>query len=366
MPMDPLFEPIRVGELTLPHRVLMAPLTRSRAKQPGDVPWSLNVTYYRQRASASLIISEATQISPMGKGYAFTPGIYSDEQVAGWRGVTDAVHEQGGMIFLQLWHVGRISHTALLPEGEVPVAPSAIQAETKTYISADSGMVPVSEPRALAMEELPRVVEEYRYAAERALEAGFDGVEIHGANGYLLDQFTRSATNHRADAYGGSLEARLRFPLEVADAVCAVWGSGRVGYRVSPTGSFNAMSDDDPAETFAALARGLSDRDLAYLHVVEAFRGSERDDGVLGPIREAFDGIYVANGGYTAEAARARIEAGAADAVTFGELFIANPDLPERFRRNADLNEPDRSTYYGGDEHGYTDYPSLEESAAAN
>jgi N-ethylmaleimide reductase len=362
--MDPLFQPLTVGDLELPHRVLMAPLTRSRASQPGDAPNAMMAEYYAQRAGAGLIISEATQISPQGKGYAFTPGIHTDEQVAGWRLVTDAVHHAGGRIFLQLWHVGRISHTALQPGGAQPVAPSAIRADSKTYIDRDSGMVPVSEPRALETHEIPGVVKQYRDAAERAKDAGFDGVEIHGANGYILDQFLRSGTNKRDDDYGGTLARRLRFPREVAQAVVDVWGPARVGYRISPTGDFNSMHDDDPAETFTALAEILSDLDLAYLHAAEAFAGAPRDQSILGPIREAFKNVYIANGSYTAELAREFIRDDKADAVAWGELFIANPDLPERFRIDAPLNEPDKSTYYGGGAKGYTDYPTLAEQTA--
>ena len=357
--MDPLFEPLTVGDVRLPHRVLMAPLTRNRATQPGDVPSALNAEYYAQRASAGLIITEATQVSPQGKGYMATPGIHSDEQVEGWKLVTSAVHEKGGRVFLQLWHVGRISHTDLQPDGAAPVAPSAIRAEAQTFVSPETGMVPVSEPRELETKEIPGLIRQYADAAQRAKHAGFDGVEIHGANGYLLDQFTRDGTNKRADKYGGSLENRLALPVEVVRAVVRVWGPGRVGYRVSPTGSFNDMRDSNPAKTFGALAEKLSAYRLAYLHVAEAFAGSPRDDDILGAIRRCFSGPYIANGTYTAELARERIEAGKADAFAFGEPFIANPDLPERFRRGAPLNEPDKSTYYGGDHRGYTDYPFL-------
>ncbi len=362
--MDPLFQPLRAGDLDLPNRVLMAPLTRSRSTQPGDVPNALNAEYYAQRAGAGLIISEASQISPQGKGYAFTPGIHSDEQVEGWRLVTDRVHGAGGRIALQLWHVGRISHTDLQPGGAQPVAPSAIRADTQTYTSRDSGMVPVSEPRALETDEIPGVVEQYRAAAQRAKDAGFDGVEIHGANGYLIDQFTRSGTNQRTDAYGGSLENRLRFPIEVAEAVAGVWGPGRVGYRVSPAADFNSMSDANPSETFGALAEKLGALNLAYLHAVEAFRGSERNEDVIAAVRQAFSGVYIANGGYTHESACKRLDKGKADAVAFGELYIANPDLAERFRQGAPLNEPNRDTYYAGGETGYTDYPTLAEQTA--
>ncbi|MEO1008594.1 MAG: alkene reductase [Planctomycetota bacterium] len=366
----PLFEPIQAGELRTAHRVWMAPLTRSRSKQPGDVPWELNAEYYRQRANpgtgAGLIVSEATQVSPQGKGYAFTPGIHSDEQVEGWRRVTDAVHAEGGLIVLQLWHVGRISHTALQPGGGQPVAPSAIRAQSKTYIDSESGMVDVSEPRALATDEVPGVVDQFRDGAQRAKDAGFDGVEIHGANGYLLDQFIRAATNTRTDRYGGDLERRARFCLEVAEAVCGVWGAGRVGYRISPMGKFNDMADESPAETFAYLAGKLAGMGLAFLHVVEEFGPSRRTaetEVALSAIRNAFkaggSGIYVGNGSYSAELAAQRIGDGMADAVTFGKPFISNPDLAHRYRTGAAVQEWDESTFYGGTEKGYTDYPAL-------
>jgi N-ethylmaleimide reductase len=360
MSTEALFQPLRLGDLELPHRVLMAPLTRSRAKQPGDIPWELNAEYYAQRASAGLMIAEATQVSPMGKGYAFTPGIHSDAQVAGWKLVTDAVHAAGGRIYLQLWHVGRISHTDLLPDGAAPVAPSAIAAKSQTYISADSGMVPVSEPRALTIDEIPGVVDEFRQGAVRAKAAGFDGVEIHGANGYLLDQFTRDGSNKREDAYGGSLENRLRLPLEIAAAVSEVFDAGNVGYRISPVGTFNDMSDSDPVATFGALAKGLSDLGLGYIHVAEAFAGQERDEATCAAVRRAFDGVYIANGGYTPEAAAERVATKAADAIAFGTLFIGNPDLPARIQNGGPYNEADAASFYGGDAHGYTDYPTLE------
>ncbi|RTR07077.1 alkene reductase [Halomonas nitroreducens] len=362
---DPLFQPFTLGELALPHRVLMAPLTRSRSAQPGDVPQAMNVEYYRQRAGAGLIFSEATQISPQGKGYAFTPGIHSAEQIAGWRRVTDAVHDAGGRIHAQLWHVGRISHPALQPGEALPVAPSAIRPEdAKTFISADSGMVDVPQPRALEAGELPGIVEQYRQAAENAREAGFDGVEVHAANGYLLDQFLKSGSNAREDAYGGSLDNRLRLPLEVVEAVVGVWGKARVGVRVSPTGSFNAMHDEDPVATFGAFAKALDSIGIAYIEVVEdSFQGNHetgRPEAVIDAIRGRFAGAYIGNGAYTADEARQRIADGRADLVTFGRPFIANPDLPERLRSGVALNEPDYATFYGGDEHGYTDYPFLE------
>lgn len=366
---DILFEPFVLGAVTLPNRVLMAPLTRSRAKQPGDVPNGMNTEYYRQRAGAGLIISEATQISPQGKGYAFTPGIHSEAQINAWRRVTKAVHEEGGRIILQLWHVGRISHPDLQPDGNVPVAPSAIKPKgAKTYINADSGMIEIPTPRALTIEEIPDIVEQFRQGAQNAKHAGFDGVEVHAANGYLLDQFLKSGSNHRDDTYGGSLENRLRLPLEVVEAVVDVWGAERVGVRVSPTGSFNAMEDVDPVATFGTFASRLDTLGVAFIEVVEdSFQGnhaSGRPDKVIEAIQKGFSRTYIGNGGYTADEARERIAAGKADLVTFGRPFIANPDLPERFRLGAPLNEWDDSTFYGGDERGYIDYPSLAEQPA--
>ena len=367
---DPLFQPLRVGALELPNRLVMAPLTRSRADQPGDVPTALNATYYAQRASAGLIVSEATQISPQGKGYAFTPGIHSDEQVAGWKLVTDAVHEAGGRIVLQLWHVGRISHPDLQPDGGLPVAPSALKPEgAQTYVSADSGMVDIPTPRALEADELPGIVEDYRHAAAQAKAAGFDGVEIHAANGYLIDQFLRSGSNRRTDAYGGSVENRLRLPLEVVDAVVSVWGADRVGVRISPTGTFNAMSDEDPFATFVAFAKALGDRKLAFLEVVEELFDQDgpapEQARLSAELRQAFGGVYIANGGLTGDSARGRLEDATADAVSFGRAFLANPDLPARLAADAPLNEPDQATFYGGDDKGYTDYPTLETSSAS-
>ena len=366
---DILFEPFVLGDLTLPNRVLMSPLTRSRATQPGDVPNDMNVEYYRQRAGAGLIIAEATQVSPQGKGYAFTPGIHSEAQIEGWRRVTDAVHEEGGRIILQLWHVGRISHPELQPDGNAPVAPSAIKPEgAKTFISADSGMVEIPTPRALALEEMPDIVEQFRQGAENAKRAGFDGVEVHAANGYLLDQFLKSGSNHRDDAYGGSLDNRLRLPLEVVQAVVDVWGAERVGVRVSPTGSFNAMEDADPVATFGVFARKLDALGIAFIEVVEdSFQGnhaSGRPDAAIEAIQKAFSRAYIGNGAYTADEARERIAADKTDLVSFGRPFIANPDLAERFRLDAPLNEWDDSTFYGGDERGYIDYPSLAEQPA--
>lgn len=364
MEKNSLFRPFVLGDLELPNRILMAPLTRSRAKQPGDIPWELNAMYYAQRAGAGLIISEATQVSPQGKGYAFTPGVHSEAQVEGWQKVTSAVHDAGGRIYLQLWHVGRISHPALQPGGEKPVAPSAIKPEgAKTYIDDRSGLVEVPEPRALAMDEIPKIVDQFRVGAENAKRAGFDGVEIHGANGYLLDQFIRSKSNRRDDQYGGSTENRLRFPMMVVEAVMQVWGGQRTGIRVSPTGTFNDMHDDDPVDTYGTLAGKLNEVGLSYIEVVEdSFQGNKvegRPESVIQAIRAEFKGAYIANGNYSAAEAKQRIDAGLCDLVSFGRLYISNPDLPERFRQGAPLNEYDSDTFYGGDERGYTDYPPL-------
>ena len=360
---DILFEPFDLGDLRLRSRVVMAPLTRARAAQPGDVPTAMNAEYYRQRAGAGLIIAEATQVSPQGKGYAFTPGIHSQEQVEGWRLVTDAVHSAGGRIFLQLWHVGRISRPELQPDGATPVAPSAIKPEgAMTFISADSGMVEILEPRALRADELPGVVEQFRQGAQNAKLAGFDGVEIHAANGYLLDQFLRTRSNRRTDEYGGSVENRLRFPMMVVEAVVDVWGGERTGIRVSPTGSFNDMADEDPVSTYAAFARRLNDAGITFIEVVEdSFQGNlaqGRPEEVIDVIRANFHQTYIGNGAYTAEEARRRLGEGRCDLVSFGRPFISNPDLPERFRQGTALNEWDESTFYGGDAKGYTDYPT--------
>ena len=363
---NPLFQPFTLGEQLLPNRILMSPLTRARSTQPGDIPNDMNARYYAQRASVGLIISEASQVSPQGKGYAFTPGIHSREQVEGWRKVTSAVHDAGGRIHLQLWHVGRISHPALQPDGGQPVAPSAIRAEgAQTYISEDFGRVDVGEPRALETHEVAGVVEQFRSGAENALHAGFDGVEIHGANSYLIEQFLRSGTNRRTDEYGGSLENRLRFPMMVVDAVVGVWGRERVGIRVSPNSNDNPMHDDDPVETYGALAAQLETRGIAYVEVVEdAFNPTKaevRPERIIDSIRTQFSGPYIANGNYSAEEARQRIEAGRCDLVSFGRLMISNPDLPARFEQGAPLNEWDDSTFYGNGERGYTDYPSLQD-----
>lgn len=330
----------------------MAPLTRSRAAA-GNVPHELNARYYAQRASAGLIISEATQISPQGQGYPKTPGIHDAKQIAGWRLVTKAVHEQGGKIFLQLWHVGRISHPITLGNGNLPVAPSAIKPAGEIY--TEQGMQPFVTPRALATEELPALVEEFRRAAANAKEAGFDGVEIHAANGYLIDQFLRDGTNKRDDAYGGSVENRGRLLREVAEAVLSVWSPAQVGVRLSPTNPFNDIADSKPQETFEAIVEQLNAYGLAYLHVVE-----DRNTGFdFGKLRNIFNGAYIANGGYERESAISAIENGDADFIAFGKLFIANPDLPERLRLNAGFNRPREESFYAGGSEGYDDYPPL-------
>lgn len=369
---DPLFNPLTLGDLTLNNRVLMAPLTRCRSTQPGDIPNAMNAEYYRQRAGAGLIISEATQISPQGKGYALTPGIHSKAQVEGWRNITDAVHKRDGKIFAQVWHVGRISHRDLQASGELPVAPSAIAPKGAQTFIEGKGMVDLETPRALETAEIPGIVDQYRTAAQNAKDANFDGVEIHGANGYLLHQFTCASTNHRTDDYGGSLENRLRLPIEVAQAVTEVFGPGRVGYRISPYGTFNDMHEDNPTQTYTALAKALGNLNLAYLHAVEAFaqdKRTEENEAVIDAIRDSFKstggGAYIGNGSYTADLARERIKSNKADAVAFGVPYIANPDLAERFKVNAPLNEPDRDTFYSGSEEGYTDYPTMQEAGVS-
>jgi N-ethylmaleimide reductase len=354
-----LLSPYKLGKLELPNRIVMAPLTRRRAGE-GNVPYQLNAEYYVQRATAGLIIAEATQISPQGQGYPNTPGIYSAEQVAGWQLVTDAVHQHKGRIYLQLWHVGRISHPDLQPDGALPVAPSAIapQGQVLTY----EGMKPYVTPRALETEEIPEIVEQYRKAAANALEAGFDGVEIHSANGYLIDQFLRDGTNQRTDKYGGSIENRARLLVEVTEAVTNVWGANRVGVRLSPSGTMNDIRDSNPLETFGYAAEALNKFDLAYLHIFEAIESDIRHGATVVPtshLKERFENTLIVNGGYNKSRGDAVLSTGAADLVAFGTLYIANPDLPERFALNVPLNQPDPTTFYGGGEKGYTDYPAI-------
>jgi N-ethylmaleimide reductase len=354
-----IFSSFRLGELELANRMVMAPMTRSRAVE-GNVPNPLAATYYAQRASAGLIVTEASQVSPQGVGYIQTPGIYSAEQVAGWKTITKAVHQAGGIIFAQLWHVGRISHPDF-HDGALPVAPSALPVDGEAFTTR--GKTKLVTPRALETDEIPGIVAQFRKGAENAKAAGFDGVEIHGANGYLLDQFLRDGSNHRTDAYGGSLRKRARFPLEVAEAVASVWGAERVGYRIAPYFAMFSMSDSNPIETFSYLTERLSQLGLGYLHVAEAIggpmaapAGTVRATPIL---REKFNGTLIVNGAYDLDAGNAAIARDEADLVAFGTPFLANPDLPVRFRKRAILNKPDQATFYGGDEKGYLDYPTM-------
>jgi 2,4-dienoyl-CoA reductase-like NADH-dependent reductase (Old Yellow Enzyme family) len=350
--MPTLFDPLQIGELTLSNRIIMAPLTRQRA---GDirVPNALMAKYYAERASAGLIISEATSVTPQGVGYAATPGIWSQEQVEGWKLVTSAVHTAGGKIFLQLWHVGRISDPVFL-NGELPVAPSALAPQGN--VSLVRPQRPFVTPRALDLAEIPGIVDAYRKGAEHAKAAGFDGVEVHGANGYLLDQFLQDSTNKRTDAYGGPIENRARLLLEVTDACIDVWGAARVGVHLAPRGDAHTMGDSNAAATFGYVARELGKRKIAFIAAREAL-GANR----LGPqLKAVFGGPYIANEKFTKESAQHVLDAGEADAVAWGQLFIANPDLPRRFELDAPLNQPNPSTYYAEGETGYTDYPALE------
>ncbi len=365
-----LAQPFRLGPLDLPHRIVMAPMTRNRAG-PGNAPQPLNAEYYRQRASAALIVTEATQVSEQGVGYPLTPGIHTPAQVAGWRLVTEAVHHAGGRIALQLWHVGRISHPALQPGGALPVAPSAVAAagEAMTF----EGMKPFETPRALEIGEMPGIVDQFCRGARNAMAAGFDAVEIHGGNGYLLDQFVRDGTNRRTDAYGGPVENRLRLPLEITRAVVEVWGADRVGYRISPYQRYNDMADSAPEQTFAALAAALDGIGIAWLHVVESDapgRDTEEGDAqafvaarapLFRALRGAFGGAFMANAAYDGPRGEAVLAAGGADLVSYATLFLANPDLPERLIGNGPLNAPERKTFYGGGAAGYTDYPFRDE-----
>jgi N-ethylmaleimide reductase len=360
-----LFTPIQLGPHTLPNRLVMAPMTRSRAGE-GNVPSDLAVTYYEQRASAGLIVTEGTQVSPQGMGYMGTPGIHSDAQLDGWRKVTAAVHAKGGRIFAQLWHVGRISHPALQPDGALPVAPSAIAAEGHTYTA--TGPQDHGTPRALELDEIPGVVAQFAHGARVALAAGFDGVEIHGANGYLIDQFLRDGTNHRTDSYGGPIENRARFLVEVTTAVANVWGADRVGMRLSPLGAFNTMSDSNPMATFGYAAAALDRFGLAYLHAAMlpgALDATSPDHAMVRLLREKFHGPLILNGGYGRDTGNAALAAGLADLISFGVPFLANPDLPERFAENAPLNNPKPDTFYMGGASGYIDYPTRNAVPAA-
>ena len=367
-----LFDEAAIGAWRVPHRIVMAPLTRARAGSE-RLPNAMMAEYYAQRASAALIVSEATIISPQAAGYAFTPGIYNDAQVAGWAAVVEAVKARGGRIVCQLWHCGRISHPSMQPDGALPVAPSAVQpgASAGQAFTTD-GWQPFPTPRALETEEIPDLIADYRRAAENAKAAGFDGVELHGANGYLINQFLCDGTNKRSDAYGGSVEKRSRLLLEVLDAIGEVWSSDRVGLRLSPWGAFLDCDDSDPAALYGHLCRALDDRDLAYLSIVErewlGEQAPEKDasipPSITAFVREHYAGPILTAGGYTCKTACAMVQSGAAEMVAFGKAYIANPDLPERIRAHAALNEPDRDSFYGGGAKGYTDYPFMEREAA--
>jgi len=353
-----LFQPYQLGPLTLSNRIVMAPLTRNRA-EAGFVPSQFAATYYGQRASAGLLIAEATQISRQGQGYQDTPGIYTPAQIEGWRRVTQAVHAKGGKIFLQLWHVGRVSHVDLQENGAAPVAPSAIRAETKTFVN--NGFEPVSAPRALALDELPGIVNDFRQAAANAITAGFDGVEIHGANGYLLEQFAKDGANQRDDAYGGSVQNRARLLLEVTQAVAREIGAERTGVRISPVSPANGISCSDPQAQFDYIADELNALGVVYLHVVEGATGGPRDVAPFdyGSLRRRFSNTYIANNGYGLDLAATQLAQGHADLFAFGRPFIANPDLVQRLKTGASLAQLDPATLYGGGAQGYIDYPAL-------
>ena len=369
--MTSLFEPAQAGDIALANRIVMAPLTRNRS--PGAIPNNLNATYYEQRATAGLIVTEGTPISQQGQGYADVPGLYKREAIAGWKQVTDSVHSAGGKIVAQIWHVGRISHTSLQPHGGQPVAPSAIPAKSKTYIINDDGtgaFAETSEPRALTIDDIGLILEDYRSGARAALEAGFDGVEIHAANGYLIEQFLKSSTNQRTDDYGGSTENRARFLLEVVDAVAEEIGAGRTGIRLSPVTPANDIFEADPQPLYNYVVEQLGKRNLAFIHVVEGATGGPRDfkqgdkpfdyAAFKAAYRNAGGkGLWIANNGYDRESAIEAVESGKVDAVAFGKAFIANPDLVRRLKNDAPLNEPNQPTFYGGGAEGYTDYPAL-------
>lgn len=360
---NPLLQNYTLAGLELPNRVIMAPMTRNRAGE-GNVPTELNAKYYKQRASAGLIVSEGTQISEQGVGYPNTPGIHTDQQIKGWKKVTNAVHEAGGRIFAQIWHVGRISHPSF-HDGNLPVAPSAVKPEGQAFTA--EGLKDFVEPRALETDEIPGIVEDYAQAARNAIEAGFDGVEIHGANGYLIDQFIQDSTNKRTDRYGGSVENRARFALEVTEAVAEAVGPDKAGIRLSPSGEFNDMHDTNPKHTFTYLINKLNRFDLAYLHLVEPLTDvsglSNYLENVTPYFRTIYDSTIITCGNYARESGMEAIEQNEADLVAYARLFLANPDLPERFAVDAELNEPDPDTFYGGDKEGYTNYPFLDEEA---
>lgn len=368
--MTTLFDSLKLGDVSIANRVIMAPLTRMRSQQPGNVPHALNAEYYAQRAGAGLIISEATQISQQGQGYPGTPGIHSAEQVQGWRLVTDAVHARGGKIFLQLWHVGRISHSSHQPGGRPPVAPSAIKPTGKVF-TADWKQADYEMPHALAESEIKDILNDYRHACENAKQAGFDGVEVHGANGYLLDQFLQDGSNKRDDSYGGSIENRARLLLEVVDIAIGTWGKGRVGVRLSPYGTFNDMSDSDTISLFTHVLKQINNRGISYVHMIEPRATGAGGGDVINHsapstshlFRKAFDGAFISAGGYSPETAKEAVTTGQADAVAFGRLYISNPDLVERIAKGVALAPYNRATFYGGGEKGYTDYPFLSQAA---
>ena len=359
-----LFDPYKLGAVTLTNRAVMAPLTRNRAVA-GFVPNPLAIEYYRQRASAGLLVTEASQVSQQGQGYQDTPGIYTKEQVAGWRKVTDRVHERGGHIYIQLWHVGRVSHTALQANDGAPVAPSAVRAKGKTFVGGT--FVDVSEPRALDLGEIPGIIDNFKRASANALAAGFDGVEIHGANGYLLDQFAKDGANKRTDAYGGSIENRARLMLEVSKAVASEAGADRTGIRISPVTPANDVSDSNPQPLFDHIVDQLNALKLVYIHVIEGATGGPRDIAPFDhdSLRKRFNGTYIANNGYDFKLATEVLDKNKADLIAFGKLFISNPDLVERLKLGAALNDFDKATFYGGSAKGYTDYPALGRQAAA-
>ncbi|AJJ19674.1 N-ethylmaleimide reductase [Yersinia intermedia] len=360
-----LFSPLKVGALTLPNRVFMAPLTRLRSIEPGDIPTPLMAEYYRQRASAGLIVTEATQISFQAKGYAGAPGLHTQEQLNAWKNITQAVHDEGGHIAVQLWHVGRISHNTLQPGQQAPVAPSAIAADTRTTVRDETGAwvrVPCSTPRALETEEISGIINDFRQATANAREAGFDYIELHAAHGYLLHQFMSPASNQRTDQYGGSIENRTRLTLEVVDATVAEWGAEHIGIRISPLGPFNGLDNgEDQEEAALYLIDELNKRHIAYLHISEPdwAGGKPYSDAFRDAVRARFQGVIVGAGAYTAEKAEDLIEKGFIDAVAFGRSYISNPDLVARLQQQAPLNEPDGDTFYGGGAKGYTDYPTL-------
>lgn len=363
-----LFTPLQIGRYALAHRVVMPPLTRMRAGA-GNVPNELAPQYYGERASkGGLIIGEATQVTPYGQGYPDTPGIYSQEQVAGWKKVTDAVHAKGGLIFLQLWHVGRSSHTSLLPGGALPVGPSAIAITGLDTLTSEWKMVPYETPRALTLEEIPSIIESYRQGARNAMAAGFDGVEVHGANGYLLEQFLHDSSNHRTDSYGGSIENRARLLLEVTAAVTEIWGADRVGVRLSPFGTYNDVGDSDPIKLYSYVLPRLSELGIAYLSLIEARPGAGMEietPQAVAELRSHWERPLILSGGFNLESAEDAIRSGRADAIGFGRQFIANPELPARLKAGAPLNPYNRSTFYGGGAAGYVDYPHLENASVA-